>query len=471
MATPLFAPSTYTRRRAALVDAITERTAEAPLLVLPGHDESPMNYAGNVYPFWQEPSFLYYFGLHRPSLAGTIDLEDGTATLYGDTLTTDDLVWTGPMPRLEEQAAHIGASLRPRSDFAEVVGEALEADRPVWILPPSRPAVRLTLADVLRASPDGVEAYISETFIRTVVAQRSVKEPEEVAEIEAALAVSYALHTEAMRETRPGRTEQALAGHLEGFVQSHGRRLAFPMIFTQHGEVLHNHPTSAVLEPGRLALCDAGATSPRHYASDITRTFPVSGRFSRMQRALYELVLGVQQHAVASVRPGVLYGDLHLQASKGLAVGLRDLGVLQGDLDEAVAAGAHALFFPHGLGHMMGIDVHDMEGLGEDYVGYGEDITRSDQFGLRSLRLARTLEPGFVVTVEPGLYFIPDLIRLWQSEGKHTDFIDYEAALAFAEVGGIRIEDDVLVTDDAYRLLGPPIPKTVDAIEAVMAGA
>ncbi|MEM1126692.1 MAG: aminopeptidase P family protein [Bacteroidota bacterium] len=460
----MFDPATYRTRRAHLA-----ATLEQGLVVMPGHALSPMNYAGNAYPFWQDGSFLYYWGLNRPDLAGVLDLDQGTATLFGDELTTDDLVWTGPQPALAEEAAQAGlVSVRPSADLASVVRAALQQGRPLHLTPPYRPATRLRLATLLDLTPAEVDAHVSRPLIEAVVAQRSRKTSAEVEQIEDALSVTAAMHVAGMQLCRPGLRETDVAGRLEGEVLRHGRRLAFPLIFTTHGEVLHNHPTDRALEAGRLALCDGGATSPKHYASDITRTYPVDGRFTAPQRDLYQIVLNAQEACIRGIAPGVRFLDLHRLAARHLVEGLQQLGLMQGDADEAVAAGAHALFFPHGLGHMMGLDVHDMEGLGEDHVGYGAEMRRSDQFGLSALRLARTLEPGFVVTVEPGLYLIPGLIAQWRQAGRGAPFIRYEALEAYLDAGGIRIEDDVLVTDDGHRVLGPPIPKQPEDVEYLM---
>ncbi len=458
----MFEPSIYRERRKRL----SERLGSG-LLLFPGNDESPMNYADNPYRFRQDSTFLYYWGLDVPGLFAAIDVERGEEVIFGTERTLDDVVWMGPLPTLAERAERVGVARVLPPDRLEGWLKASGAEP--HFLPPYRAENTLRLARLLGRSVDDVRGGASEALIRAVVAQRSVKAPEEVAEIETALAASREMHVLAMQRTRPGVYEREVAGAMEGVALAQSGPVAYPVIFSVHGEILHNHGHGNQMRAGDLVVNDSGASSPRHYASDITRTIPVSGRFSERQRALYELVLAAEVSAIEAVRPGVPYRDIHLQSARQLAEGLRALGLMRGDVDEAVAAGAHALFFPHGLGHMLGLDVHDMEDLGENHVGYGDGITRSSQFGLRSLRLARMLEPGFVLTVEPGLYFIPALIDRWEAEGRHADFIDYARVADYRDAGGIRVEDNVLVEPAGRRVLGPPIPKTVEDVEAAMA--
>ncbi len=461
----MFNPDVYVRRRARLREQL-----DTGVVLFLGNDEAPMNYAANVYRFWQDGSFLYYWGLDTPGLAAVVDLDEGREILFGPDPTIDDVVWTGPLPSLDERAERVGVrEHRPPDAVGDWVGEAVRQGRVVHFLPPYRAAHRLKLARWLGLDPDRVDEAASRALVEAVVAQRSVKTGEEVAEMEKALEIARAMHTLAMRQATPGATEQEVAGRMEGEALARGGRPSYPLIVSVRGEVLHNHPTDRTLQEGDLMLCDAGAAAPSQYASDITRVTPVGGRFTERQRAIYEIVLRAQENAIASVRPGVPFKEVHLQAARDMAEGMKALGFRRGDVDEAVAAGAHALFFPHGLGHMIGLDVHDMEALGEDVVGYGREVARSNQFGLNYLRLARTLEPGFVLTVEPGIYFIPALIDRWRAEGRHEAFIDYERFEAYKDFGGIRIEDDVLVTEDGHRVLGPPIPKAVDDVEALAA--
>jgi Xaa-Pro aminopeptidase len=305
-------------------------------------------------------------------------------------------------------------------------------------------------------------------LIKAVVGQRACKGPEELAEIERALDVTYEMHTLAMRIARPGTYEREVAGAMTGLVESYGRQLAFPIIFSVHGETLHNHDHGNRMEAGQMAVNDCGADSPLHYASDITRTIPIGGRFVGQQRDLYEAVLRAHKKALAATAPGVRWMDVHLLACRSLAEDLRAIGCIKGDPDEAVAAGAHAMFFQCGLGHMMGFDVHDMEGLGEFYVGYdAPGVARSTEFGLKSLRMGRALEPGFVMTVEPGIYMIPTLMDQWRAEGRFADFLDYDVIDTFRGFGGIRVEDDVVVTDTGCRILGQRVPIEMADVEAL----
>jgi len=358
-----------------------------------------------------------------------------------------------------------------RAALGDTLRAALGKGRPVLFLPPYRGENALKLKDLLDVPPKEARAKASLELIRAVVAQRSVKSAEEIEEIEAAHAVTREMHLAAKRTAREGMPEGDLAGVVEGAALARSSRTTFPVILTVHGEILHNTAKAGRLEAGRLVISDAGAESPRHYAADITRTFPVTGRFTAEQREIHQIVLAAQTSAIVASRPGVPYRDVHLIASRTIAEGLNNLGVMRGDTAEAVAQGAHALFFPHGLGHLMGLDVHDMEDLGEDHVGYDETIRRSDQFGLSYLRLAKPLEPGFVLTVVPGVYFIPELIDLWRSKGKFEEFIDYGALEKWRAFGGLRIEDDLLVTAEGHRVLGEPIPKTTEEIEEFMAAA
>ncbi len=462
----MFDASTYAARRERLI----EQMASGLLLFL-GNDESAMNAAANHYPFRQDGSFLYFFGLNDPGLAALIDVDAGQATLYGRDPSFDDVVWDGPRPSLEEKAARVGIEETAAPEaLGETLRQAQDEGRAVHFLPPYRAQHKLKLSELLDLASDMAAERVSEPFIRAVVAQREVKSDDEVVEIERALEITYAMHTLAMQWTRPGVTEQSLAGALEGIILSKRSTVSFPVIFSARGEVFHNQPRDYALQNGELVLCDAGATAPAtHYAGDVTRTTPVSGHFYTRQRDLYQVVLDGQQAAIDAIRPGAKYKDVHLLAARRMTEGMKDLGFMKGDVDEAVANGAHALFFPHGLGHMLGLDVHDMEALGEDYVGYDDETRRSDQFGLNFLRLGKALQPDFTLTVEPGVYFIGPLIERWKAEGRHADFINYDRFEQHKGFGGIRIEDNVLVTEGGGRVLGNPAPKTVEEVEAMAA--
>ena len=458
-----FEADVYATRRRRLAEEL-----ESGLVLLLGNGPSASNYAANHYPFRQDSTFLYFLGLDRPGLDAVIDVDEGRTTLFGEDPGLDAIVWDGPQPSIQELAARSGVD---RTAAPEALAEAVQQEgRSVHVLPPYRERHRRRLADLLGIAPREADTRASEALIRAVVAQRETKSEAEVEEIEAALRVTRQMHLLAMQEAQPGAVEQDVAGRMEGLARAAGGETAFSTIFSTHGEVFHNPPTNRRLEEGALALCDAGGTAPSHYAADITRTTPVGGSFSEKQRAVYDLVLDAQEAAIEAVEPGVPYRDVHLLAARRLATGLKELGLMTGDPEEAVSEGAHALFFPHGLGHMLGLDAHDMEALGEDYVGYDEEVTRSEQFGLNALRLGRRLKTGFVLTVEPGLYFIPPLIDQWRSEGRHEAFIDYEAVEDYKGFGGIRIEDDVLVTDDGGRVLGEPIPKQPEEVEALAGG-
>jgi Xaa-Pro aminopeptidase len=460
----MFQKEVYWKRRKDL-----HTLMDSGILLLPANDESAMNYKGNTYHYRQDSSFLYFFGINQAGLAGVLDLDSGRDILYGDDLTIDDIIWMGEHPSMKELAARVGVEQsKPFSALSEDLRQAISSGRKIHILPPYRGDQEIKLCGLLDCQLEKVRDFVSEEFIKSVVALRSIKDEFEIAEIEKAVDVAYIMHTTAMKMGFPGNFERELAGAIEGIALSHGGPVSFPVILSMDGQTLHNHDHSNELVKGRLVVTDAGAETPLSYSSDITRTFPVGGKFDERQKDIYELVLKANMEAIENTAPGVRNLDLHLGAARTIAGGLKDLGILKGDVEELVAAGAHALFFPHGLGHMLGLDVHDMENLGENYVGYGDSVKRSDQFGLAYLRMGRELEPGFVFTIEPGCYFIPSLISLWKKEGKFTDFINYSKAEEFIGLGGVRIEDDVLVTDKGYRVLGTPIPKTVHEVEETM---
>ncbi|MCK4751645.1 MAG: aminopeptidase P family protein, partial [Bacteroidales bacterium] len=416
-------------------------------------------------------SFLYFFGLNKPGFHGVCDVDSGLDTLYGNDFTMADVIWMGEQPTVKEVAGEVAVeSTAPLEKLSGDLQSALDSGRKVHILPPYRGDHLIKLAELLGVSCEGVDKYVSNELIGAVVKLRSVKDEYEIAEIEKAVEVAGLMHTTAMKMGFAGNYERELAGAIEGIALSHGGPVAFPVILSMDGQTLHNHYHGNELVEGRMVVCDAGAETAMCYASDITRTFPVGGKFSTRQRDIYNIVLAANTGTIEASVPGDTYRNVHLMAARIIASGLKEVGIMKGDVDEAVAAGAHALFFPHGLGHMMGLDVHDMEGLGENNVGYSDSLKRSDQFGLAYLRMGRALEPGFVMTNEPGCYFIPALIEQWKSEKKFEQFINYEKALTYLGFGGVRIEDDVLITDKGSRILGPPIPKTVEEVEATMQG-
>jgi Xaa-Pro aminopeptidase len=458
----MFPEETYRRRRRDLAARF-----DTGLLLFLGNAESPMNCADNCYPFRQDSSFLYYFGLDQPDLAAVIDVEDGAGIIFGDELTIDHIVWMGDLPTVAERAERVGvADTRPRPALAEIVGEAARMGRPVRFLPPYRTDNAVLLHELVGVPVREAPELASVELIQAIIEQRSIKTPEEVAELERAVEISVAMHTAAIRMARPGMLESEIAAEVERIAVAAGGRLSFPVIATIHGETLHNHFHGNTLSDGDLFLLDTGAETAMGYAGDLSSTFPVSPRFDDRQRVIYELQLAAYDAAISMLAPGVANRDVHFAAARVIAEGMKELGLMRGDVDEALAAGAHAMFFPCGVGHMMGLDVHDMEDLGEVFVGYAGE-PKSTQFGLKSLRLARELEPGFVVTVEPGIYFIPQLMDLWRSEGRHAEFLDFDALDHWRDFGGVRNEEDFLITDDGARRLGPPKPLTVDEIEGL----
>lgn len=459
----MFDADTYIARRRRL-----QTDMQTGLILLLGNEESPMNYADNQYPFRQDSSFLYFLGLDCPGLAAVIDVDQGSECVFGDDLTVDDIIWTGPQPLLAEKCQRIGISETAMLDqLPAILTKAAQQGRKIHFLPQYRPENILKIQQWLGISPRAIQDHVSEALIRATVAQRSIKTEDEIKQIEVALDISYKMQTIAMRMSRPGVYERQIAAAMEEIVLSHSGRLSFPTIFSIHGETLHNHYHGNIMKAGDIAVNDSGAESALHYASDITRTIPIGGRFSQRQKEIYTIVFDAQEKAIEAVRAGVEFRNIHRLASEVLVSGLKDLGLVKGDVAEAVQAGVHALFFQCGLGHMMGLDVHDMEGLGEDYVGYTDTIKRNHEFGWRSLRLGKALEPGFVITVEPGLYFIPELINRWKAEQKNAQYINYDVVEKYRDFGGIRIEDDVLVTEQACRVLGKPIPKTIHEVEAL----
>ncbi|MBN1131865.1 MAG: aminopeptidase P family protein [Bacteroidales bacterium] len=439
------------------------------VILFPGNEESAMNYRSNTYRYRQDSSFLYYFGINAPGFHGVMDLDSGEDIIYGDNLTVDDIIWMGEQPLVEELAKRVDVkTVRPTASLSGDLQSIKSSGRAIHILPPYRGDHYLELSKILGVSCEKVNDFISESLIQAVVGMRSVKDAFEIEEMERAVEIAWMMHTTAMRMGFPGNYERELAGTIEGIALSGGGTVSFPVILSMDGQTLHNHDHGNELVKGRLVVNDSGAETEMGYASDITRTFPVGGRFSTKQKEIYEIVLSANVQSIASYKPGITHRESHLLAARIIATGLKDLGLMKGDMDEAVAAGAHALFFPHGLGHMLGLDVHDMEGLGENYVGYDQQTQRSDQFGLAFLRMGRKLQEGFVLTNEPGCYFIPALIDLWQRDKKFESFINYQKVNEYRQFGGVRIEDNVLITPDGCRILGKPIPKRVDEVEETM---
>ena len=459
-------PATYRDRRARLA-----KTIGSGIVLFLGNDDVGMNYSANAYPFRQDSSFLYFWAVDQPGLAAVIDIEARTDTLFGDDVTLADVVWSGPQPTIAARAAEAGVKKTAASGkVADVIQAALKKKRPVHFLAPYRAEHVVKLTALTGIKPPKLHEKRSIAFHKAVAAQRLYKTSKEVSDIEMAVDVSREMYAAAMRVAAPGLKEHQIVAEIAKVVMARGCRYAFPPICSVHGETLHNPFYLNTLGAGDVLVLDSGAETPSKNASDITRTIPVGGVFSSQQRAIYEAVLRAQMGALAAVKPGVAYRDVHLGAARSFVTDLTAMGLMKGNADEAVAAGAHALFFPHGLGHMMGMDVHDMENLGEDIVGYGPGLERSSQFGLNYLRLARTLEPGFVLTVEPGLYFIPALIDQWKAKKTNAAFLNFKEIDKFRDARGYRIEDDVLVTPAGCRVLGPPIPKAVADVEAACRG-
>ncbi len=462
----MFSATTYSERRKKLREKV-----KSGLILFIANNETPMNYPANPYFFCQDSSFLYFFGLNKPGFTGLIDVDEDKDYLFGEDFTIDDIIWMGPQPVVKEMALEVGINDTGTPDqLTGIIKNAVSQNRKIHFLPPYRADIILQIESLLGISSEKIKESASDELIKAMVNLRSVKSEEEVVEIEKALDISYDMYKKVMAMAKPGVTEAEIVGKMEDVVGAKASHISFPIILSIHGEILHNHQHGNILKENDLLVVDSGAKSPEQYASDITRTFPVGGRFTPEQRDIYQIVLDSQYAAIESMKPGITNREIHLRTANVIASGLKDVGIMKGDTETAVAQGAHALFFPHGLGHMMGLDVHDMENVGEDLVGYDETIQRSDQFGLAYLRMARELKPGFVLTAEPGMYFIPALIDLWKTENKFSDFIDYSMVEKFRDFGGIRIEDDILITEDSHRVLGKPIPKEIDEIEDIMGG-
>lgn len=459
----MFKSEVYIKRREQLHKLIKSGVA-----LFIGNNESPFNYPANTYHFRQDSDFLYYFGIDLPGFAGIMDFDSGTDTIYGNDFDIDDIIWMGPQPTVRDLAAKCGiGNTSSMKQLDERIQDALAKRRKVHFLPPYRGESKMILGSLLKENPCQMKTLASTDLIEAVVSMRSIKEKVEIDEIEKAVDIAYEMHVTAMKMCRPGVKEQDIFGAIEGIALSKGGGTSFPVILSINGQTLHNHAHGNILKKEKMMVTDAGAETNMHYSSDITRTTPVGGKFSSMQKDVYEVVLRANTEAIKATKPGVSNRDVHFLACRVVAEGMKSLGLMKGDIDEAVAAGAHTLFMPHGIGHMMGLDVHDMEALGENYVGYNSEVKRSDQFGTAFLRFALPYKPGHVFTIEPGCYFIPELIEKWKSEGKFKEFINYDKLSKFMPIGGIRIEDDVLITEKGHKVLGKPIPKTVKEIEAV----
>ena len=464
----MFSKETYINRRAEL-----KKLVGNGIVILFGNNESPCNYPANAYyPFRQDSSFLYYFGQKRDGLVGVIDVDNDCEMLIGNDIDIEDIVWYGSVDCVADLAAQVGVSKSaPMKELKAICDKASGLGRKIHFLPPYRFDTKIQIFDLLGIHPDRQKAAASMELIKAVVKMRSTKTTEEIEELERAAEIGYKMHTTAMKLTRPGVTEKFIGGQVDGIANSYGAMVSFATIFSQHGEIMHGNPSMAELEAGRLVLCDAGAETINHYCSDNTRTYPVNGRFTQRQLDIYSIVEECHDYVLDVAKPGVKYMDVHFAVCRLMTERLKALGLMKGDTDEAVRAGAHAMFLPHGLGHMMGMDVHDMEGFDQINVGFDEEVRPNlEQFGTNCLRLGRRLQKGFVVTDEPGIYFIPALIDDWKASGHCKEFINFDKLETYKDFGGIRIEDDLLITDDGCRFLGkdriPYHPKDVEAFMA-----
>ena len=462
----MFAPEIYAKRRAELCRRIGEG-----LILLPGNLNSPNNYPNNAYYFRQDSTFRYYFGLNLPSMVGMLDVEAGESWLFGDDFTVEDIIWTGPQPKLAELALGVGVEhTAPLSNLEGVLRQAIRLGRKIHFPPIYRAETKLQFSDLLGIQPALLHDYKSVDLMFAVAEMREKKGPEEIEALERAFQIGYAMHTAAMRMCRPGVVEREIAGYMEGIAKQMGQGVSFPSIVSQHGETLHNLNCDGVLESGRLLLVDGGGESLEGYCSDHTRTFPVSGKFSDRQREIYNIVLNAHDRIAERIRPGMMYHtDIHLESYRLLAEGLRSVGLIKGSAEDAVAAGAMYLFMPHGLGHGLGMDVHDCEAFGERSFDFSSIRERAERSATCIYRAAWRVEPGTVLSDEPGIYFIPALIDKCKAEGKFKGIVNYEALESYRDFGGIRIEDDILVTETGCRMIGDKkLPVTVEELEAVV---
>lgn len=461
----LFSKSTYVERRNEL-----KKLVGSGLIVLFGNNDSPANYPSNTYKFRQDSSFLYYFGLHRNGLVGVIDVDNDREYLVGDEIDIEDIVWYGSVTSVAEMAEMTGvARTAAMRELPAIVESAKAQGEEVHFLPPYRFDNQIQIMDLLGIHPSQQKAAASLKLIAAVVKMRTTKTEEEIAELERAAEIGYEMHTTAMRLCRPGVTEQYIGGMVDGIANAYGCMVSFQTIATQHGEVMHGNPSTAKLEAGRLMLVDAGAETNENYCSDNTRTTPVSGVFTQKQKDIYNIVVECHDHVLEVAKPGVKWWDVHFAVCRIITERLQQLGLMKGDVEESLKAGAHAMFLPHGLGHSMGMDVHDMEGLGQVYVGFDNEVRPSTQFGTNALRFGRRLQKGFVVTDEPGIYFIPALIDDWKKNGTNAQFLNFDKIDEYRDFGGIRIEDDVLITDEGCRFIGSKrIPYHVEDVEEFM---
>ena len=456
----MFSKETYIQRRSRL-----RKELGSGIILLLGSDESPMNYADNTYHFRQDSNVLYFSGISHPEIALVLDVDQEKDILFGDDYTIDHIVWMGQQPKMSERAARSGMhETNPISKLKSYLEEAKQKGRKIHFTPPYRPENKIKLFHLLGILPDESKKASSLDLVKAIVAQRNYKSKEELDQIEMAVNITVDMHLAAMRMARPGMKESVIAAEMERIALAAGGKISFPVIATINGQTLHNHYHGNTLVEERMFLLDCGAETPMGYAGDMSSTFPVGKRFTEKQKEIYQVALDSHEKAISLLKPGIAFKEVYLESAKTIMQGMKNLGFVKGNIEDAVAQGAHAMFFPCGLGHMMGLDVHDMEDLGEEYVGYDNEL-KSTQFGMKSLRLGRKLEPGFVLTIEPGSYFIPDLIDLWKSENRFSDYLNYEKINAYRDFGGCRNEEDFVITENGYRLLGKELPKTIIDVE------
>lgn len=458
----MFKKETYINRRNILKSKI-----KSGLILIPGNEESPMNYADNGFHFRQDSSFIYYFGLNVAGLTGVIDVDSGDEYIFGNDFTIDDIVWMGVLPTIKEQSSTVGVTKTGNNaELNAFLKKNQKSGRQIHYLPTYRAEHDIKIFNWLGINPNEVKNNASMELRLAVISQRNYKTTEEIIEIEKAVDISVDMHVKAMQMIKPGMMEAEIAGAVEGIALAHNGHVSFPVIATINGQTLHNHHHGNIVKSGDLFLLDCGAETPGYYAGDLSSTFPVDKTFTPIQKDIYQLSLDAHNRAVSLLKPGKAFKEIHLESCKVIAEGLKGMGLMTGNVDDAVQAGAHAMFFPCGLGHMMGLDIHDMEGLGEEFVGYDGEA-KSTQFGLKSLRLGRKLEPGFVLTIEPGIYFIPELMDKWKAENKFTEFLNYDEINRFRNFSGCRNEEDFLITEDGAKLLGKPKPKSIEEVENI----
>ncbi len=461
----MFSKEDFTKRRRALRQKIDHGVA-----LIFGNMDSAMSYPANIYRFRQDSNFSYFFGINLPGFAGVIDFDNAKDYVFGNDFDIDDIIWMGPQPSVKELSENVGVSHTGScEDLQDFIKKVQEEGRQIHFLPAYRPRRNMQIEQLLGISVFKTNEYVSEELVHAVISLREIKDAKEIAHLDAIQDVAYEMHTKAMKMAQKGVYEREIAGRIEGISLSHGGTISFPIILSKRGETLHNNLHDNLLESGDLILTDCGFESPLNYTTDHTRVSPVGGKFTPKQKEIYQIVLDANNKAFAATKPGVMYFDVHMISARTITEGLMKLGLMKGDVDQALKAGAHALFYPHGLGHMMGMDVHDMEDLGQTNVGYDATIQPSEQFGTAYLRMAKTLKPGFVITNEPGIYFIPALIDKWQKEGINSEFINFDKVNTYRDFGGIRLEDDILVTETGCRLLGKKrIPIEIDEVEAMV---